>query len=191
MLKLTSMHLAIDKTWSLFLDRDGVINQRLPDDYVKSVDEFRFIDGAVEAIAVLTKIFGRIFIVSNQQGIGKGLMTTEQLESVHANMVNQIEKAGGKVDKIYVSPYLHSQNHFSRKPSVGMGVQAKKDFKEISFKRSIMVGDSRSDMIFGKRLGMNTVYIGENKDLYSKSELTDYCFPDLLSFAMYISKGKS
>lgn len=181
--KTNSMPLKIDKSWSLFLDRDGVINERLPNDYVKSTEQFKFIEGTLEAIAIFTQFFGHIFIVSNQQGIGKGLMTQTELDAIHNYLVSEVNKAGGRIDKIYISPYLHSLKHFTRKPSVGMGIAAKKDFKEISFRKSIMAGDSLSDMLFGKRLGMTTVLIDNCEAAKKRPDLTDFYYPNLLNFA--------
>jgi histidinol-phosphate phosphatase family protein len=180
---MNSKPLKIDKSWSLFLDRDGVINKRLPSDYVKSVSQFQFEDGSLKAIEILSRYFGKIVVVSNQQGIGKGLMSMEDLELINAHLIDQVKVSGGRIDKIYVSPYLESARHFSRKPSVGMGIQARKDFREISFRRSVMVGDSMSDMIFGNRLGMKTVFIGDSFTISDKYQLTDYCYPTLLEFA--------
>lgn len=180
---MNSKPLIIDKSWTLFLDRDGVINVRLPGDYVRTVSQFRFEEGSLEAIAILSKLFGRIVIVSNQQGVGKGLMTMEELEVVHAHLTDEVTRNGGRIDKIFVSPYLEEEKHFSRKPSVGMGIRAKKEFREISFKRSVMVGDSISDMTFGKRLGMKTVFIGTPSTIANKARLTDFCFVNLLEFA--------
>lgn len=177
------MSLMIDKSWTIFLDRDGVINERLPDDYVKNAQQFKFIEGTLEAVAIFTKLFGHIIVVSNQQGLGKGLMTMADLDRVHEFMMSKIVEAGGKIDKIYVSPYLHAQNHFTRKPSVGMGILAKKEFRQISFRRSVMVGDSISDMLFGKRLGMRTIFIGERKHFSNRPELVDYAYDDLITFA--------
>ena len=78
--------LNIDSTWSLFLDRDGVINKKLDNDYVKNVYEFEFVEGAQVSIQKMTKLFGRLFLVTNQQGIGKGIMTHEDLKVVHDYM---------------------------------------------------------------------------------------------------------
>lgn len=181
------MPLMIDNSWTLFLDRDGVINERLVDDYVKTPDQFSFIKGSDQAIVLFSNMFSRILVVSNQQGIGKGLMTHAELDLVHQKLTSELYKVGGKIDKIYVSPYLHSIKHFTRKPSVGMGIQAKKDFKELSFRRSIMAGDSISDMVFGKRLGMKTVFIGNCNVIRDKSRLVDFCFPDLYTFALSLS----
>ncbi len=184
-----SMSLIIDKTWTIFLDRDGVINERLPDDYVKDVQQFKFIKGTLEAIAIFTKLFGHIIVVSNQQGIGKGLMTFDDLERVHAFMLSEVVKAEGKIDKIYVSMYLQSQKHFTRKPAVGMGILARKEFRQISFRRSVMVGDSISDMIFGKRLGMKTVFIGDREQVRNRPELVDFLYRDLITFARTLSSA--
>lgn len=183
------MSLMIDKTWTIFLDRDGVINERLPDDYVKNVQQFKFIKGTLEAIAIFTKLFGHIIVVSNQQGIGKGLMTFEDLDRVHAFMLSEVVVAGGRIDKIYVSPYLQSQKHFTRKPAVGMGIFARKEFRQISFRRSVMVGDSISDMIFGKRLGMKTVFIGDREQVRNRPELVDFLYRDLITFARTLSSA--
>jgi len=183
------MNIQIDKTWTLFLDRDGVINKRLPDDYVKEVSQFEFIDGVLQAISVFSKLFNRIIIVSNQQGIGKGLMTVKQLELIHEEMHQKVKEAGGKIDKVLYSPYLSTEKHFTRKPMIGMGLLAKKEFGDISFRKSVMVGDSVSDMLFGKRLGMKTVYLGEVAEARLKNKIIDYCYQDLKEFARVISEG--
>lgn len=158
---MTLSDLAIDKSWTLFLDRDGVINKKLENDYVKHWIEFEFIEGSIEAIKFLSTIFGKIIVVTNQQGIGKKLYRLEDLELIHKNMLYEINYHGGRIDKIYFSPYLQSENHPTRKPEIGMALEAQKDFPEINFKKSIMVGDSLSDMVFGKKAGMFTIYISE------------------------------
>lgn len=181
------MNLKIDKTWSLFLDRDGVINERLADDYIKSWDQFHFAEGVLEAMGVFSQSFKKIIVVTNQQGIGKGLMTITELEDIHDRMQLAVTEAGGRIDKIYYSPFLASVNHFSRKPSVGLGIKAKHDFKEISFRKSVMAGDSLSDLIFGKRLGMKTVLIGDPFLARKNPFFIDFVFPDLITFAKSIS----
>ncbi len=176
--------LNIDSSWALFLDRDGVINHRFPGDYVKTQAELRLLPGVAEAIARMNSIFGRIIIVSNQQGIGKGMMTEADLEKIHGKLMHEITMAGGRVDAIFYSPHLESQRHFMRKPNVGMGLAARRKFPEIHFKRSVMVGDSLSDMLFGKRLGMKTVLVGEDNAIaITKSAQVDYFFKNLASFA--------
>ena len=175
--------LKIDKTWTLFLDRDGVINKRLPGAYVKELAQFEFIDGVPHAVELLSSVFGVMVVVTNQQGIGKGLMAEKDLEIVHTHMLDELHKAGGRIDKVYHSPYLEASGHYTRKPGIGMGLKAKKDFQEIKFKKSVMVGDSISDMIFGKRLKMRTVFIGDIAIARKHPQWIDFIYPDLITFA--------
>ncbi len=153
----------INKDWTLFLDRDGVINKRLVGDYVKSVEEFEFLDGSLDAICQFSEIFGVIVIVTNQQGIGKGLMTKDDLNSIHAGMLEQIKKYGGRVDHVFYCPELAADNPECRKPNTGMGLKAKSMFPQIDFKKSLMLGDSISDMKFGEGLGTQFAFIGSDE----------------------------
>lgn len=181
---MTLKDLHIDKNWTLFLDRDGVINKKIENDYVKHWTDFEFLEGVLDALKILNSKFGKIVIVTNQQGIGKGLYRTEDLELIHKNMVYEINYLGGRIDKIYFSPHLASVNHPTRKPGTGMALEAKKDFPEIDFSRSVIVGDSMSDMEFGRTLGMKTVFISENT---VKDGKIDFYFPSLVEFSLNIS----
>ena len=171
----------IDKSWTLFLDRDGVINKKRDKDYVKSLREFEIIPGILESIADLSKIFGRIIIVTNQQGIGKGLMTDEDLDQIHSHLLEKVRQKGGNIDAIYHAPNLKEENSLMRKPGIGMALQAQKDFPEIDFSRSIIAGDSALDLEFGKRAKMISVLIGDETgpyQAYTTSSLNE--FRDLL-----------
>ena len=174
--------LHIDKDWTLFLDRDGVINEKLENDYVKNWDEFKFIPESISALIKLNKIFGIKVVVTNQQGIGKGIYTHEDLQKVHLHMQKELEAHSISIDHIYYAPFLSSENHPWRKPGIGMALQAKIDFPKINFKKSIIVGDSISDMEFGRNAGMNTVYIS-NKNPGTNKKLIDFQFSSLSEFA--------
>lgn len=152
----------IDKAWTLFLDRDGVVNKRKEGDYIRSVDEFQFLDGVIASLAKLSEIFGLIIIVSNQQGVGKKLMSEEDLQKIHQFLIKNVKAGGGRIDAIYYAPQLVQENSAFRKPNIGMALQAKKDFPQIDFRKSIMVGDSLSDMEFGKKANMITVFLTQN-----------------------------
>jgi histidinol-phosphate phosphatase family protein len=165
------MEWKIDKSWTLFLDRDGVINVRKPDAYVQYPEEFFFIEGVQEAIAVFTEIFGNIFVVTNQQGIGKGIMTERNLKEVHDYMHEELVRYNARISKVYHAPDLANSGSKIRKPETGMGMMAKEEFPEVDFQRSIMVGDSDSDIEFGKRLGMKTVKIGVKENDRSGADL--------------------
>jgi len=185
---MTLKSLNISKDWTLFLDRDGVINRRLVDDYVKTWDEFEFIDGVLDAIKIFSETFSRIFIVTNQRGVGKGLMEEETLNGIHQRMTDEISNAGGKIDRVYFCPALKSSNSFCRKPNVGMGVRAKRDFPGIMHRKSIMAGDSLSDMQFGKRLKMKTVLIGDDHAIAQRHPaLLDFHYNGLIDFANQLS----
>lgn len=181
--KKLSHILNIHKNWTLFLDRDGVINKRLPGDYVKNIHEFEFLEGVRESVPILNKIFARIIVVTNQQGVGKGIMSEHDLHKVHQFMLSEIEKIGGKIDAVYFSPYRAEENHPMRKPHTGMALKAKEDFPDIDFEKSIMVGDSESDMEFGKRCGMKTVFIGNS---YPQNIYVDFTFRSLKEFTEHI-----
>lgn len=126
-------------------------------------------------------VYRRIIIVTNQRGVAKGKMSEERLNEIHAYMLAEIGKKGGRIDAIYYSTAL-SDEHPDRKPNSGMAYRAKLDFPEISFEKSIMAGDSRSDMEFGKRLEMNTVLIANSNT--PPPFPADLLFPSLLDFAL-------
>jgi D-glycero-alpha-D-manno-heptose 1-phosphate guanylyltransferase len=172
----------IDKSWTLFLDRDGVINKKIENDYVRNPDQFEWLPGVKESLLKFSKLFGRIIIVSNQQGVGKGRMTKEDVELIHEQIIKTISSMDGQIDRIYYAPQLKEENSPMRKPGIGMALQAKKDFPEIDFSKSIMVGDSVSDMEFGKRAGMKTVFISHGKTVTEES-FADNSYPDLKVFA--------
>lgn len=172
----------IDTSWTLFLDRDGVINRKIDGDYVRNMDMFSFLPGAIEAICNFGQLFGRIIVVTNQQGIGKGLMSKGDLEKVHGEMLEILMMEGGRIDEIYYCPDLAYELSNCRKPNPTMAIQAKTDFPEIDFKKSIMVGDSDSDILFGKQLGMTTVKISQSED-----ETADYTHPSLHDFYLYLN----
>ena len=148
----------IDKTWTLFLDRDGVINQEKHLDYVHNWDEFKFYDGVKEACKVFSQLFKYIVVVTNQRGIGKGVTKLEDLLLIHQNMKSEIEANGGKINQIYFCPDINSDSP-NRKPNPGMAYMAKNDFPEIDFKKSIMIGNTISDMEFGKNIGAYTIFL--------------------------------
>ena len=177
---LSDLH--IDSDWTLFLDRDGVINKKRDNDYVKSTNEFEFLPGSLEAMALLAKAFRTIVVVTNQQGIGKGLMSEAELSEVHNGMLEQIRTHGGRIDAVYFAPWLKEQNHPERKPGTGMAEKAQRDFPSIDFHKSVMAGDSLSDIEFGKKAGMKTVFIGTAVAAIA-DRTPDFVFPSLLSFA--------
>ncbi len=153
----------INDDWTLFLDRDGVINVRIIDGYVTKIEEFEFLPNVIEAFKIFKNKFKRIIVVTNQQGVGKGLMKNEDVEKVHEFMIQEVRNNGGNIDKVYFCPQLKSETDNYRKPSPKMAFFAKNDFPEIDFSKSIMIGDMNSDVEFGVKAGMKTVFVGNNE----------------------------
>ncbi len=147
-----------DNNWTLFLDRDGVINIEKENDYIHTWDEFVFYHDALDAIQKFAKLFRRIIIVTNQKGVGKGLTKEEDLAVIHQKMTNAIETAGGRIDAIFYCTDINDDSP-CRKPNAGMALQAQQHFPDINFSHSVIVGNNISDMEFGRNAGMHTVFL--------------------------------
>ena len=168
----------------LFLDRDGVLNRQIVGDYVRNWSMWEWLPGVLETMPVLAKRYKRIFLVSNQQGVGKGLMTADDLEDIHRNMMAEIQAAGGRIDRIYTCTELESTHSPNRKPETGMALQAQKDFPEVDFHRSLMAGDTITDMLFAQKAHMRAVYITKNNPVPdSVRDITDLTISDLSALA--------
>ena len=167
---------------ALFLDRDGVINEEKDGSYIFHKDEFVFYEGALEALSRLSRMFDYVFIVTNQRGVGRGYMTERALLEIHDHLTEEVVGAGGKIDRIYFAPSIDS-NHSHRKPNTGMAEDAKRDFPAIDFAQSMMVGNNLSDMEFGRRMGMHTIFLHTTQDRIDlRHELIDKQYESLASF---------
>jgi histidinol-phosphate phosphatase family protein len=171
----------IDNSWTLFLDRDGVINEEVVGDYIRNWEEFQFRPGSLEALQLLATLFSRIVVVSNQRGVGKGLMTMDELNHITQNMLLKTEEAGGKIDAVYYCTSTDNKD-INRKPSSGMALQAKNQFPEIDFAKSIMVGNMPGDMWFGRNIGAYTVYLPTREEENPHDSTVDASYKDLLAF---------
>lgn len=180
-----------DNRPTLFLDRDGVINKRIPGAYVEKVEQFNFFPNLAEHFKILNKFFSRVIVVTNQQGIGKELMTHEDLAVVHDYMLFEIEMNDGVVDAVYYCPELADFDPPCRKPNPGMALEAKTNFPDIDFKNSLMVGDSESDIQFGNRLGMKTLLVktkkGEAQKMEDNGTLADFELGTLMDFIRHLN----
>lgn len=176
----------INSKWTLFLDRDGVINKEKQDDYIRNWSEFEFYPNCLIALALLANKFERIVITTNQKGVGKKWMTETDLLNIHTNMSIEIQKAGGRIDHVFYCTDLDNQS-INRKPQAGMAFQAQEMFPEIHFSNSIMVGNRISDMQFGRNAGMHTVFLATTHPETPYPDPTiDYRFDNLFAFAKAI-----
>lgn len=178
----------IDSTWTLFLDRDGVINVDNIHGYILNWEEFKFYPGVLEAMATFAPLFHRIVLVTNQRGVGKGVMSKEDLTRIHENMLREMIENGGRMDAVYYCDAT-TNDHPNRKPNPGMAYEAKKQFPSIDFSKSIMVGNTSGDMEFGRAIGAYTVYIHTREDKIPRPETIDARFEDLLTFAKALHLG--
>ncbi|GAC1449051.1 MAG: hypothetical protein NVSMB7_10970 [Chitinophagaceae bacterium] len=173
----------VDKDWTLFLDRDGVLNHDKAGSYIFNPGEFIFYDGVLDAMKIFNQVFANIIVVTNQRGVGKGLMSEPDLVEIHNKMMQEVETAGGRIDAIYyaTSP---DNNHPERKPRPGMALKAKAGCPGIEFSKSIMVGNNISDMEFARNTGMHAVFLTTTQPgLPLPHPSIDLSFNSLLKFA--------
>lgn len=177
----------LDKTWTLFLDRDGVINYEKHLDYIHTWEEFKFYEGATDAIKIFTEKFNRILVVTNQRGVGKGITKLDDLHTIHANMLEEIVKAGGHLDAIYYCSEVDNDSPY-RKPNPGMGLEAVKEFPDINLAKTIMIGNTISDMEFGRNLGVFTVFLPTTRpNVGLTDERIDLVCESLIEFAQKLT----
>lgn len=150
---------------AIFIDRDGVINKKMPDgDYVKSWEEFEFIPGTIEALRRLAEAGYALFVVTNQRGIARGLMTHAHLERIHANMRTELARHGVYLAGIYYCPHDYDDNCDCRKPKPGLLLRAAKE-NNLNLSDAILIGDSEKDIQAGSAAGCKTILLGGGKDL--------------------------
>jgi D-glycero-D-manno-heptose 1,7-bisphosphate phosphatase len=175
---------------TVFLDRDGVINRKMPEgQYVTSWEHFDLLPGVAEAIALLNRKGLRVLVITNQRGIALGLYSRADVEVIHGQLQKELIAAGAKVDGFYFCPH-DKRECDCRKPLPGMFVQARADFPDIDPATSVMIGDSLSDIEFGNNLGLTTVFIEGNREhqkagASKAAELADFSFatlPDAITF---------
>lgn len=173
---------------TLFLDRDGVVNEQIIDGYVMKIDQFVFKDGVVDTLRALRDYFGRIVLVTNQQCVGKGLCTMAEIVAVHDWMQQQLGAAGAALDAVYCCPHLAADQCDCRKPKPGMAMQALRDFPDIDFSQSVMIGDSLSDIQFAVQAGLQPVHVGaiRHPEFEEIQRLTPLHFDALPQYLEYL-----
>ena len=149
----------VDGDWTVFVDRDGVINRRVVGAYLRSTEQLELLPGAIDALARLSQAAAHVIVVTNQAGIGKGLLTVADFERVNAVIVDAVVASGGHLDAVLYCPHVPADGCRCRKPGPGLAEQADERFGDIVHARSVMIGDSACDIRFGADLGMATVLV--------------------------------
>ena len=143
----------------VFLDRDGVINRKLPEgEYVSNWDRIEILPGAEEAIAKLNRSGRSVIVITNQRGIALGHYTEADVKAMHDALQKHLAKTGAHIDAFYFCP--HDRNECDcRKPKTGLFEQALRDFPGASNKNSIVIGDSVSDIEAARNFGVPSIFI--------------------------------
>jgi D-glycero-D-manno-heptose 1,7-bisphosphate phosphatase len=165
----------------VFLDRDGVINRDSPD-YIKHWSEFEFLPGSLEAMADLCRNDFRIIIITNQSGIGRGLIRPQALADMHARLRAAVEARGGRIEDIFFCPHTPDQGCRCRKPLPGL-IQAAQARYDIDLSLAVMVGDSAKDILCACQAGCGrAILIQADRDAQDLDTLAGTgCRPDYVA----------
>jgi D-glycero-D-manno-heptose 1,7-bisphosphate phosphatase len=178
---------------AIFIDRDGVINKDpggwTEHSYVTDWKDFKFLPGARQALKILKQKGIKVIVVSNQAGVNKGYYSKEKLDEINNKMLRTIEKAGGAIEEVFYCVHTDKENCDCRKPKSGMLEEAVKKYN-IDPKKAYFIGDSKMDIMAGKRIGCKTMLVLSGKtpreDIYNWDEKPDHVFEDLLEAVKWI-----
>jgi len=174
----------------VFLDRDGVVN-KYPGDklYVTSLRKFKFLPRVKKAIALLTKKGFKIFVASNQAGVGKGTYSQKTLEAITAKMLIDINQAGGRIDRVYYCTHRKEAGCPCRKPKPGLLKKAARRFK-FNLKNAYFVGDTMRDIFTARAAGCKSILVLTGKEKLTNKKnweaKPDFVFKDLLAAAKFL-----
>lgn len=156
--KIKGINPPIEKCKVVFLDRDGVLNENIH--FLHEPEKLKILSGVVEGLKELQELGFKLVIVTNQQGIGLGYFTKEDLFKVNSKMLEIFHKNGILIDKIYFCPHTEADKCSCRKPEAGMLFRAKEELN-IDMTRSFIIGDQYGDILAGKRAGVKTIQIAQ------------------------------
>ncbi len=180
---------------AVFLDRDGVLNEKMPEGrYVTSWNDFNLLFGVPESIQRLNQAGILVIVVSNQRCVALGLCTATDVDFIHSKFQELLKHRGAHVDGSYFCPHDKGECN-CRKPLPGLYEQAVAEFPEITAESCAMIGDSLSDIEFGRQLGMLTVFIDgdprrQKPGSQAAAELADLRFTSLAESVDYLLKNQ-
>ena len=170
---------------AIFLDRDNVIVEDVG--YVHKIKDFKLIDNAVEGLKLLKKY--KLFIITNQSGIGRGYYALKDFESFNNHLLNELKKHKIKIQKTYYCPHRPEDDCDCRKPKIKLLKDAEKEFN-VDLKKSFVIGDRKSDFEMGRNAGCKTIHVLTGHGNNSKNDVKpDYFAKDLVDAAQWILKN--
>ncbi|MGQ9675825.1 MAG: D-glycero-beta-D-manno-heptose 1,7-bisphosphate 7-phosphatase [Chloroflexota bacterium] len=149
---------------AVFLDRDGVINENRSD-HVKDWSEFRFLPGTPEAIARLSRTGVRIFVITNQAIINRGVVSRQQVDAINRRMVREIENRGGRIDEVVYCPHHPDEACDCRKPRPGLLLSLARKHR-LDLSDTALIGDALTDIEAGLSVGCDAILVltGRGRD---------------------------
>jgi D-glycero-D-manno-heptose 1,7-bisphosphate phosphatase len=170
----------------LILDRDGVLNEEAPAScYVTAPEGWHWIAGSLEALAMIAGAGIRVSIVTNQSGVGRGLMTPEDLDAVHAHMMRESEAGGGRIDALFACTHAPADRCSCRKPAPGL-IEAAVIASGISAEQTLAVGDDERDLEAARSAGVAAALVLTGKGRATARSCSSHAvavFDDLASLA--------
>lgn len=155
----------------LVLDRDGVINHESVD-FIKSADEWKPIAGSLDAIARLVRAGYTVAVATNQSGVGRGIVSLQDLAAIHQKMQAGIEAAGGRIDKIVFCPHLPGEGCDCRKPAPGL-LQQLADHYDVSMSGVPVIGDSLRDLDAAVAIGARPCLVLTGNGITTRQQLDE------------------
>ncbi len=179
------------REWCLFLDRDGVLNRRIVGDYVRNWNQFEWLPEAIPALRVLRDWAPHMVIVTNQQGVGKGLMSAEDVAEIHQHVQQDLAVTGETIDDFQVCPHLQSVECACRKPRPGLVLDWLDRNPRCDGALSVMVGDSAGDLELALNVsavtgGCASIRIGHDEF----NGVSDAAFGSLWDFACAVRHAR-
>lgn len=176
---------------AIFLDRDGVLNKEAGE-HIKRTSDLHLLPGAMDAVARLTRAGCKVFIFTNQSGVGRGYMTLEDLDAIHAYLRSKVEEVGGRIAGIYACTHHPEAGCDCRKPKPGLLRLAAKEY-DVDLSASYAIGDSARDIAAAAAAGCRTVLVlsGHTTEYQPSgfSPAPDHVFADLHAFVDWLLPG--
>ncbi len=172
----------IDRIDIVFFDRDGTLNH--DEGYMSDPDRLVLLPGAAEAVAALNAAGVKAVVITNQSGVGRGLVTREALARIHERLAALLARQGARLDGIYSCLHRPDEGCACRKPGTALAIQAARDL-DVNPSRSAMIGDKPVDLELGRRLGARTILVLSGEGQKTEAELGAADRPDYIADDVY------